>query len=348
MSYNSTGTFTAGICVEKLLDLADIKGNLNNPLFKRSQLGYVEAILSPLNTSGRTAIQTQEGSKRKSVRIKWLQRTVDSQILSEKSSTCTTDNYDDFEEETVTLSKSVEYKFGINTDEVKNICEGRLDFLRMMLLKSFNALTREINDSILTDQALNMGINITTGTANATTLTVFPDATGNPNARPLQKIKYDFSEKNEMMGSPMVIGSGYMSQYMRTLAAGCCNDGGVDMLSLSNQMGWSPFIDTQLESVFGANHFIVLEPGSAQFLQFNSYVGEDATKAGDSVVRTTIKDPRTGIVYDLKVLQNDCDDNYVVIINLTYDIWFTPIAQYHFDDPLYGTRGSLRYVAAVS
>lgn len=348
MSYNSNGIFTAGICTERLLDLADIKGNMNDPLMKRSPLGYLESITSPLNTNGRVSISVQDGEKYKTARIKWRQRAIASQVTSSKSGTCSTDNYKDFEEETITLSKAVEYKFGINTYQSKLICEGRLDFMRSEIFSAFDALARDINASLLTEQALNFGKNIRTGATTASDLTVFPAATGNPNARPLQILKNDFRVKNQFNGTMMLIGAGNAYDYWTTLESACCNDGGVDMLALSNSLGWSPFIDTQMEDYFGTNHFMTMEPGSVQLITFNDYVGIDATSAGSEVSRTTIVDPRTGIRYDLKVMQDGCSDNYVVIINLTYDVWFTPISQFQFDDPLHGTRGTLRYRAVTS
>lgn len=347
MSYNSNGVFTAGICVEKLMDLADIKGNVNDPLFKRSPLGWIEAVTSPLNKTG-VEITTQEGAKEKSVRIKWMQRDIQTQVRTSADSSCTDGDYADFDEETISLSNYVRRSMKFKTSEIKKICEGRGDFMKIRMKAAFDAITREINETGLTDQALNFGINVRTGSATASDLTVFPNATGAPNARPLQIMKNDYNVRNQFVGTMILIGAGNAYDYWTTLEASCCNDGGVDMLALSNRLGWSPFIDTQMETVLGTNHFMVMEPGAVQFLTFNDYVGEDATSAGASVARGTIKDPRTGIVYDLKVLQDDCSDDWTVIISLTYDFWFTPISQYHFDDPLRGTRGTLRYRAQTS
>lgn len=347
MSYNSTGTFSAGICVERLLGLADIKGDFNNPLFKRSPLGYVEALTSPLNRTG-VSIEKQDGAKEKTVRIKWMQRDIQTQVRQAKPSTCSEGDYADFEEETVTVSNYAYRSMKFKTAEIKKICEGRTDFMSMRLRAAFDAITREINETILTDQALNFGTNIRTGLTTASDLTVFPAATGAPNARPLQILKNDYNVRNQFVGNMMLIGAGNIYDYWTTLESSCCNDGGVDMLALSNRLGWSPFIDTQIETVLGTNHFMVMEPGAAQLITFNEYVGEDATEAGDSVQRRTIVDPRTGITYDLKVLQDDCSDDWTIIIGVNYDIWFTPITQYHWDDPLYGTRGTLRYRAQTS
>lgn len=346
MSYNNTGTFSAGICLERLIDLSDVKGDFNNPLYKRTPLGGIEALVSPLNRTG-ISIEKQDGSKQKSVRIKWLQRDVQSQVLTSKPSCSDDVTYSDFNEETISVNNYVYRTFGLKTSEVKKICEGRVQFMEMNIKKSFDSLAREINEQFLTELALNFGINVRTGNTTASDLTVFPDATGNPNARPLQILKNDYNVRNQFVGNMMVIGAGNIYDYWTTLTSACCNDGGVDMLSLSNKLGWSPFVDVMAEDVLGTNHFAVLEPGAVQFIPFNEYVGEDATSFADNISRGTITDPRTGITYDIKIFQ-DCDDDWKVIIGLNYDFWFTPASQYHFDDPLYGTRGTLRYRAITS
>jgi len=120
------------------------------------------------------------------------------------------------------------------------------------------------------------------------------------------------------------------------------------MLDLSNSLGYAPFADTMVDGIIGANQFIVLEPQSVQFVTFNDYTGENATSSGTSVARGTITDSKTGITYDIKVLQDDCSDDWVVIMNINYDIFFQPGEAFQADDPLFGTNGTLRYTAATT
>ena len=204
------------------------------------------------------------------------------------------------------VSKYVEYKFALNTKEFKAVCEGRSNFIQDSIELSFNALAKTINKELLTEQATNFGINLRTGTSNAAPVTVFPAATGAPNAAALQTLLADFEVVNEMVGTPIWIGAGDIYKYWKTLEQACCNDAGINMLDLSNSLGYAPFTDTQMGSVFAdPNEFMVMEQGSIQFVPFNDYVGEDATMAGDSVARGTIRDTKTGLVYDIKVLQDD-------------------------------------------
>ena len=343
MSYNSTGVFTAGKCLNELMELQSTSGM--NAAKKRSKLGYLEAINSPLNIGMQSQIPVQNGSKKRVVELRWRQRTIETQVFTSESGSCTSDNYPDFNSELFEVDKYVEYKFALNTKEFKEVCEGRGKFIQDSLENSYDAIARVINKESLTEQATEFGINLRTGVSTATTVDVFPAATGAPNAAALQTLMADFEVENEMSGTPIWIGAGNIYKYWKTLEQACCNDAGINMLDLSNSLGYAPFTDTTMKQVLNTDEFIVLEQGSVQFVPFNDYVGEDVTSAGDSVARGTITDSKTGITYDIKVLQDDCSDDWVVKLSLHYGIFFQPLSAYQFDDPLYGTRGSLLYDA---
>jgi len=348
MSYNSTGAFTAGKCLNALKKLSEIKGGQFSAAKKRSKLGYLEAINSPLNMSGQMQLPVQQGSKRRIVEIRWRQRAIESQIEETLSGTCTSTDFPDFNSELFEVTKNVERKFALNSTEFKLVCEGRSEFINETIELTYDAMARKINSALLTEQLTNFGINIASGSSASTSVTVFPAATGAPNAAALQTLMAEYDLDNEMVGNPIWIGGGNIYRFWKTLQQACCNDGGVNMLDLSNSLGYAPFADTMVDSVIGSNQFIVMEPQSVQFVPFNDYVGEDATSSGTSVARGTITDSKTGITYDIKVLQDDCADNWVVILRLNYDIFFQPGEAFHADDHLFGTNGTLRYTAAAS
>ena len=349
MGYNSNGVFTAGKCLNELMMLGDLKGGDFSAAKKRSKLGYLEAINSPLNMSIQNQIPTQQGSKKRVVEIRWRQRTIETQVLEAESGTCTSDNYPDFNSELFEVSKYVEYKFKLNTTEFKAVCEGRSKFIQDSIELSYDALAKTINRALLTEQTTNFGINLRTGSSAASSIEVFPAATGAPNAAALQTLQADFDIENEMVGTPIWIGAGNIYKYWKTLEQACCNDAGINMLDLSNSLGYAPFTDTMMGSVFAnANDFMVMEQGSIQFVPFNDYMGEDETSSGTSVARGRITDTKTGLTYDIKVLQDDCSDDWVVKMSLHYDIFFQPGEAYQADDPLFGTNGTLRYTAATT
>lgn len=348
MGYTSDGVFTAGLCLNQLQNLEDIKGGIYSAAKKRSKLGYLEALNSPLNMVGQQQIMTQNGSKKRVVEIRWRQRRIEGQVETTASGTCTSEDFPDFNAELFNVTKYVETKFSINTSEFKKVCEGRSKFINDTIELAYDALARKINATLLEEQLLNFGLNKGNSNSSAAKdVTVLATTTGAPYASALQTLMSDYDLANEMVGTPIWIGGGNIYKYWKTLAQGCCNDGGVNMLDLSNSLGYAPFADTQVGAIMGANNFIVMEPHSVQFVTFNDYVGEDATSSGTSVARGTITDKKTGITYDIKILQTDCSDDWTVILFLNYDIFFQPGEAFQADDPLYGTNGTLRYNALV-
>jgi hypothetical protein len=348
MGYNSDGVFTAGKCLNELINLNEIKGGMFSAAKKRSKLGYLEAIASPLNMSGQRQIPTQQGTKKRIVEIRWRQRVIVDQVEESLSGTCTSTDFPDFNSELFEVSKYAEYKFALNQTEFNAVCEGRSEFINESIELAYDALARRINGALLTEQLTNFGINIASGSSATTSVDVFPAATGAPNAAALQTLLFEYDMENEMVGTPIWVGGGNIYKYWKTLEQACCNDGGINMLDLSNSLGYAPFADTMVDGIIGANQFIVLEPQSVQFVTFNDYTGENATSSGTSVARGTITDSKTGITYDIKVLQDDCSDDWVVIMNINYDIFFQPGEAFQADDPLFGTNGTLRYTAATT
>jgi len=180
MGYTSDGVFTAGLCLNELQNLDDIKGGMFSAAKKRSKLGYLEAINSPLNRVGQEQIRTQNGSKKRVVEIRWRQRRVAGQVEEVASGTCTSTDYPDFNSELFEVSKYVETKFSLNTSEFKKVCEGRNKFINDTITLAFDSLAAKINANLLEEQLLNFGINKRVGTTAAQDVTVFPAATGAP------------------------------------------------------------------------------------------------------------------------------------------------------------------------
>ena len=345
--YSSSGSFSAGICVEKLIDLTDVQCNGHSPMLNRTPVGYVESLISPLNKQGCIQIPVQDGEKRKQVRIKYTPRSVTSQVRTTPSDECIPDDYPDMCETTFDVTEYVEKGFGIKEREVAKICEGNDEWLQRSLLIQFDALARTINENLLTQQSLNFGINVATGNNLVKSVNVITAANGQPLPIGIQEVDIDFRLRNQMSGNPIVVGAGNFYKYNNTLKVGCCNTSGVDMLALMNQLGYAFFMDASLENILNANEFIVYEPTKIQFVPYNENVGDNMRVVSNLFSHSTITDPRTGIVYDLDVRYDDCKKEWFVKMYLNYGIFFTPSDAFQFADPLFQVNGSLYYEAAA-
>lgn len=347
--YNTNGVYTAGICEKILSNLSNHTVAANLPSAKRSHLGYLQFLQSPLNKSNIQVIPVQNDSKHKVVRVLYKQRTVESEVTTSEDGNCTPERYPDFLETNFDVDSVVSYNFGIKKREASLICTGGNDSLIMSEInESFDALARKLNAALLGKQLLNFGYNYGQTTASAAVKSVAAlGSNGVPLASFIQTLHTDYHEKNEFYGTPAVIGGGNVMKYFLTTMTGCCNQDGVDMNALSSQLGWSPFLDTQVTGVLGADQFIIMAPGMVQFVPLNRYVGENAGQFGTSV-DTTITDPVTGITYDMKIDYDGCNESFYVRLTLNYGLWIPPVDTFNAADPLYRTNGTLRYAATAS
>lgn len=351
--YNSDGVFTAAICENLLIGLDQVTKNENLPSARRSYLGYLEALRSSLNTSGVeiTPIPVQDGTKHKIVRIAYNQRVIENEVDAQESTDCTPPRYPDFIETTFDVDKFAQYEFGLSQRQATLICQGgnNDELINRFIMQAFDAINRKINRTILTTQTSGFGFNYgnTPGSATTKSINVLVGSTGAPLATGIQTLKQDYYEKNQYAGTPLVIGAGNIMKYYDTIATGCCNQDGVDMMAYAGKYGAAFFLDTLVESVVGTNQFIVLAPGMLQFVPFLRYVDYNAGQMG-TAFNTTITDPRTGMVYDMKVDVDGCNEKYYVRISLNYGLWIQPTDTFHQDDPLYRTNGSTRYTAATT
>lgn len=348
MGYNNNGDFTAGICVEELRKLTQINGDIHSPFLQRTPSGYLEAITSAFNLKGTTQIPIHIGTKKKTVRITYRQRTIESQVKETEDEVCSPDYFPDFNEEDVDVDKVASISFGLVEDQIALICEGRGEFIIDTLAGQFDALAKNINKNILLDQVINFGVNKRTGLSTATSINVLNGTTGAPLATGIQDLKDDYNVQNQESGLPMVIGGSLINKYFDTLDVGCCNDAGTEMNALLQSAKLMRFLDVDIEGVIGVNNFAVLSPGRTQLVTWNKYVNENAYAVNPLASNGTIKDPRTGILYDMKVLKDECTDQWFIRLELNYGIHFQPLDAYQVDDPLRGINGTYLYTAATT
>lgn len=343
--YDSNGAFTGNICEKVLIGLDDLIQAGNLPQTKRTRVGLIQALNSPLNTGGVDVIPVSDNRKRKQVRIKYLQRIPLSQVSDSKSSGCTPTVFDDFNETLFDVTKYAEITWGISHDELKKVCEDPSKFIQETLMIRFNALAEKINADAWTELSANFGKNIRTGNNAATDVDVLCASTGGALPLGLQDIWQDYTEKNEYTATPIVVGQSKIARYTKTLNAGCCNDQGVDMFELSQQMGYSFFLDTMTDTYLGADEFAVLAPTMVQFVPYNLTDADSEFKVSPLSQFERIIDPVTGLEYDFTAIYNDCDREWFLKLEIQYDFFFTPNNAFNTEDNLYGTNGTLRYKA---
>lgn len=336
--------FTRGICPtiqRNLIDYISAQGTN----IKRTQVGYLQAITSALNTAGTQQIPIDLGDgKIHSVRLKYSQRGTSSDITTTKITDCSTSIekaplHQDIDVDQYIATKGIKF----TEKEMKKLCEPQSQWMAEVINNELDILSVELDKKLLALQAINFG----TFNGGATSKNVqLLDSTNKsaPVYYGESTIMEDFAYL-DTNSKPIVIGAGYLSHYVRQVGIGCCNDLGQNIGQAGNL---DFFHDRYVGGVLGnANAFIALVPGYIQLLTYNEYAGSYA-KENDVFSHGTIVDPVTGIRYDMKWHYNDCDDTYFLQIGLNYDLFFLPADAFAYGDELNGVNFSLKYIATNS
>lgn len=330
--------FTEGIC-------PNIQEALNNvvadkPSLKRTQLGYLEAIESAVNTAGITKVPIDPGTgKKKKVTLTYLKRFADeSQMITAKKSDCGTDvEPTPFEEEVeiTTYLGSPGVKFDVA--QMRKLCAPDSTYMQEVMMAHIDTFMKSLNKKLLTLQLANFGT--FNGGATYKSVALLKGNNGAPNFKGESEV-LEYFEDMDVSGKPIVIGAGNLGQYVRQVGIGCCNSDGINLAQAGNL---SYFRDRFVEGIMGDNVFVGLVPGTVQLLTYNEYVGSYAQES-PTFSHGTITDPKTGITLDIRWHFNDCDGTYSMNLGLWYKLQFIPDDAFAATDELYGYNGSVKFV----
>lgn len=342
VAFGAAVPFTTGLCVAIQESLNNILGG-KSPSFKRTQVGYLQAITSPQNTAGVTMIPIPTNGKNRKVRITYIQRGTASDLSSVEESDCEAEVFPQPLEDEIEVTKMLRTKwFGFNEDDMRKICQADSDFRGEVMNSKIDAFMVELNKKLIALQAANFGEfnpNIAYGLPKDVALINSAGTAMNYIGEAQMEAAFQAIDATE---KPIVIGAGNLNLYAKMAQIGCCNDLGQNLSGAGNM---DFFYDRFVDSILGANHFIGLVPGYVQLLTWNKYVDSYRKSVPNQYVHDTIVDPFTGIKLDMKWKYDDCDEQYKVMLKLYYDLWFIPTDSFKAGDELEGVNFTLHFKA---
>lgn len=341
MALSTPTVFTEGICEKIQTSLIDLMG-ANSPERKRTPVGYLQAITSPTNTAGLSVIPINIGNgKKRSVRVTYAQRGVESDIQDTENDGCTSDLSKTPYEDIVSIEDVMSTKtLTFSEEEMAKLCESDQSWIARIINAELDPFMTKLNKALLTKQNTSFG-NFADGTATVHNRQLLVAATKTPFYYGESQILGDF-EDIDFSGRPILIGSGKLRDYTRMAKIGCCNAQGLDM----GQSGdFDFFQDRHVAGIMGnADNFIGLAPGNTQLLTFNKYEGARAKNFGN-IIKTTMVDPFTGIKLDMKWKYDDCAEVWNLVFSLNYNMFFLPTNAFASGDANEGVNYSLLYKA---
>jgi len=354
-------------CAKNIISLLEQHVGRNNPTTTQTNLGYTAAAIQSSMVSDNTPTafqyQTSAGTIAKEFKIKWLQRGDMSTISDTKNCDTVAKTY---QETTFTVTKYAQKGFKVDENAMKAFCDFDVakenfygaqipHFLFTTILSEMDGLRQGINQELLTIQAANVGINVSTGDNLAKNVTIVVDAAGPAQgslvASGMAEITNDYGFTNLRQDVPMIVHGSKLNKARIVSQFACCNLYGTNVADLMNN-GYLFYPDNQVDTILGADKFLVIAPGAVKLVTYNDHVGTFGGQKESGSFKTIIPDNIfPDLKYDLTVFYKDCanggDSNgeYNVLIGVHYDLFITPSNAYSVTDPLSGVNGTFLYKA---
>lgn len=352
----SSAVLNGATCASINQELTDISNGAAGE-GKRTKVGFVNSLMSPINTMSSQAVMIDKGNgKRGSVLVQYTPRQVEGAVTQTLSNDCDSTQEPALQETEYDITLASEYKFTIDEDYVALICEGQSSWINRSINAGFDALARDVNSQLIAAAAAGFGINPAQGDALVRAVQLLDGANDDAilNGNWLDFRDSDIDDFNLFHSNPIIVGQGVFSKFNLLNKMACCNDNGQDVAELTAQAGYSFFKDQMMNTELGTNEVIVYEPGALQLLSYHKYIQRVsdgirnnpgayfAYDVSDGEARGVIRDPVTGLTYDIKIVKQ-CDDKYTFILNFNYDLFIQPTDMYLATDPLDGANGLLYY-----
>ncbi len=359
-----------GYCPALLRSIESIAGE-NAPSKKLHVAGFLAALFCCQNSSVSPINDGYEDWHQRTLTVSYSQRPVVSQVQDEDD--CDINRLPVISEWDLGQMRRKSHSFYISDDLMSRYCADEAETIRTgapatplmrrhydEVLASANVVMKAINTDLVTLAVTQFGENAVTGSSAVRTLNIAPTPTVDLNAgilRLLQDIEY-----NEICGEPCIVGDGNIVAFQMAQQIACCNSAGMNFANLSTPR---VFRDKDTQTVWGANQFAVLAPGSVKFISRNLYTGSQAgTKGGSTFFTLRLPVNEFGcapeclddLVFDVQMRYFDCPETVTIngsattlprgwqfIISKSYNLWVQPTNAYAAGDPLADTNGFLRY-----
>lgn len=329
--------FTEGLCQKIQSSLIEIF-KAKAPSMKRTQVGYLSALMSDVNTAGVTQVPLPQNGKIRQVLVKFIQRADSSDIVTTDPVCEAEDNPSPKEQIVENVTSFVRTKeIGFDDNDMRLLCESGDEYRAGIINSYLNALMVSLDKKLITAQAANFGAYVPSiSPATYKDYGLLNNVNYSINFKGESDIEEDIANL-ESNDKPIVIGDGYLAHYVKQAKIGCCNALGQDL----NQVGQMYYYrDKYVSQILGTNHFIILIPGYTQVLFWNKYKGE-FTQNDNLCIRGTIVDPYTGVECDIKWLRNNCDENWILHLRVWYKLYQLPTDAFKTYDDLNGVNFSL-------
>lgn len=305
-------------------------------------------------------LQDQNGKVRKVV-LKYLQRALTTEIGTSHTPcvTSTKQSYNEALVDTSTLFLR-EAKVTFNKREWMTICENPEEGLMRRVLAQMDALLRNVDEELMARLIAKSGANVVhaagavpdvSDVLDYKTLNI-TDTNRMPQWAPVDELHEDIAENEWDDCTPAILfnNKGAFASYLRAQKIGCCNNSGVDVMKLTQEIGYAPYMAKSVEKGFlsagliaadAKDAVLLMNPGSAHLIEV--WDNEHDNYRHGEMATTLWQDPFSQEKLDFEVQFDRCTKDYIVTMYVQKDVFGMPTDQFKATDPLANTNGIMVY-----
>lgn len=341
----------------------------NAPGRKMHVAGFLAMLFCCQNSTVTPLNDAYQGGHQRGITVSYRRRPVLTDVGTEDD--CTINTQPGKLEWNVPALSHRQYSFHIADNLIRQYCQDASNMMNAgapptqvmqevydLIVEGANIVLKAINRDVVTAQATEFGVNVTTGSSTGKVINI--NRNGNDFALDdgIVEMMTDITE-NEICGEPCLVGGGLFNAYNQARALACCNQAGLNLGATGVP---NFFFDKDTQTIWGANTVGLFAPGSVKFISRNRYVGGFAGARGTSFFTTLplpvqefgcADDCLRDLVLDMQIRYNDCpaddgqggtiDRGIQVILSKQFALWSQPDNAFAATDELFGTNGMLKY-----
>lgn len=357
-----------GFCPDLLFHINEIAGE-NAPGRKMHIAGFLAMLLCCQNSSVSPLNDAFNGGHQRGLNIKYRRRPVRSDVQTEDN--CDINTQPGYLEWSIPQLLHRQISFHIADDLIRQYCE---DASRMrstgqpatqvmqevydLIVEHANTLMSSINEALVTAQATEFGVNVSTGSSTGSFININRDGDQFILDDGVVQMMQDIAE-NQICGEPCLVGGGLYSAWDKARVLACCNAAGMNIGAAGVP---DFFFDKDTQTIWGQNSVGLFAPGSVKFISRNKFGGNWSGLKGTSYFTTLPlpvnefgcpDDCLRDLVLDMQIRYFDCpteieggeiiERGYQVILAKDFHLWTQPDNAFQAGDPLEGTNGTIKY-----
>jgi len=325
---------------------------LNNCSFKSGSYisGLFDAVISKKNTP---MLSFTPSMTTPSVEVKYAQHKSNSSVANTLDP-CAVGADPQLQSEAITIDYFHQDQTVIDVGEFSRLCSpDRNEVAAQQIQDCIDNVKSKVNETLIAYIGTNSG-NLYGGAVPGS-ITLF-DANGAINWLGVGQMMEEQTKLGCTEAQPILVGGGKIFAFAKKGDFACCNQNGLDESKISGQYAYflDPYVGQAAPTGFGVNKFLVFQPGSIFLVPWYREVGaiNVLPKNPDTHVIGKISDPKTGYMFNIDMIYNDCGGTlkmgaWTITISLHYDVFIPDSSQtFASGHPLYKTNGTVIFTAA--